>query len=140
MARRTTDGSTLGTRFSWAARCGRWANLLAHQSNNAADASMAADAVGYARAQSASRCGYVGGCLLANLEAQGDPLHIAVVGPKDNAGARSLFLAALGAPVRYRQIEWLASADHTFLRCGRAGHIAPGGLSLFPPGLLAARV
>jgi uncharacterized protein YyaL (SSP411 family) len=93
----------------------RWANLLAHQSNNAADASMAADALGYARAQSASRFGYVGGCLLANLETQGDPLHIAVVGPKDSAGARSLFLAALGAPVRYRQIEWLASADHTFL-------------------------
>ena len=47
-----------------------------------------------------------GGVLLANLEASTEPLHIAVVGPKDDARARALFQAANAYPGDYKRVEW----------------------------------
>jgi uncharacterized protein YyaL (SSP411 family) len=93
----------------------RWTNLLGHVTNSTADRAMAAKAQEYGRAQAASRFASVGGYLLAGMEVQGDPLHVAVVGPKDDTGGRDLFLAAIGAPVWYKQIDWLTTTDHTFL-------------------------
>jgi uncharacterized protein YyaL (SSP411 family) len=89
----------------------RWGNLLAHESGRADDGAMAASALSYARANAASRFAYVGGFLLAQTEAQADPLHVVVIGPRDAPVARDLFLAAIDEPVYYKQIEWLDSRD-----------------------------
>ncbi len=48
----------------------------------------------------------VGGILLADRELATEPLHVCVIGPKDDARARALHAAALRAPVAYRRIEW----------------------------------
>ena len=48
----------------------------------------------------------VGGILLADLEMTAPPRHITIVGRKDDATARELFLAALQDPSTYKRIEW----------------------------------
>ncbi len=54
----------------------------------------------------ASRGFYVGGLLLAEDEARRDPLHVAVVGRKDDAAAAALYTAALRAPTAHKLVEW----------------------------------
>lgn len=46
------------------------------------------------------------GTLLAGFELANDPVHITVVGHKDDAQARALFEAALRYPTVYRRVEW----------------------------------
>jgi uncharacterized protein len=46
------------------------------------------------------------GILLAAFESANDPLHITVVGRKDDAAARALFDSATRYPTVYRRIEW----------------------------------
>lgn len=46
------------------------------------------------------------GILLADEELSREPLHITVVGGKDEARARELFIAALAYPSDYLRIEW----------------------------------
>src|SRR5258708_39161950 len=52
------------------------------------------------------RRGFAGGALLADAELAGSPLHLTVVGAKQDAVARQLFLAGLHAPASYKQTEW----------------------------------
>ena len=47
------------------------------------------------------------GLLLADDEMRNPPLHLTVVGPKDDASARALFKAILAVPPLYKQTEWL---------------------------------
>jgi uncharacterized protein len=47
------------------------------------------------------------GLLLADDEMRIAPLHLTVVGPKDDASARALFKASLAVPPLYKQTEWL---------------------------------
>ncbi len=49
---------------------------------------------------------YVGGLLLAEEETPADPLHVAVVGGKDDAAAGALYAAALRAPTAHKLLEW----------------------------------
>ncbi len=49
---------------------------------------------------------YVGGLLLAQEEFRNDPLHVTVVGRKDDPSAKALFAAAQRAPTSYRLLEW----------------------------------
>jgi uncharacterized protein YyaL (SSP411 family) len=44
--------------------------------------------------------------LLAGEEFQNEPLHVTVVGRKDDPSARALFAAAQRAPTSYRLLEW----------------------------------
>ena len=46
------------------------------------------------------------GILLAAFESANDPLHITVVGRKDDAAARALFDSATRYATVYRRIEW----------------------------------
>lgn len=46
------------------------------------------------------------GILLADEELSRDPLHITVVGRKNDEGARRLFAAVVGYPSEYLRIEW----------------------------------
>jgi uncharacterized protein YyaL (SSP411 family) len=52
------------------------------------------------------RGSYVGGLLLAMDELGREPLHVTVVGPKDDPVAQALFRAARRAPASYKLVEW----------------------------------
>ena len=53
----------------------------------------------------------IGGILLANRELTRPPLHITVVGPKNDVAASALFRAALKAPPSYKRVEWWDSHE-----------------------------
>ena len=85
----------------------RFANLLAHYTGKpkytrAAEHAMrfaATDKVALQRVTEA-------GILLASHELANEPVHITVVGRKDDAEAAALQRAALATPAVYRRIEW----------------------------------
>ncbi len=52
------------------------------------------------------RHAYVGGALLAEEEVRTAPLHVAVIGGKDDPSARSLYAVALRSPTAHKLIEW----------------------------------
>ena len=91
----------------------RFANLLNHYSADATCREMAEHAMRYVAApEIAERRGFqVGGILLSNRELSAPPLHITVVGSKNDPAARSLFLAALKQPVTYKRVEWLDETE-----------------------------
>ncbi|MBI2516190.1 MAG: thioredoxin domain-containing protein [Opitutae bacterium] len=49
---------------------------------------------------------YVGGLLLAEEEARTEPVHVSVLGGKDDPAARALFAAALRIPETHKLVEW----------------------------------
>jgi uncharacterized protein YyaL (SSP411 family) len=49
---------------------------------------------------------FVGGILLADGEVKMSPLHVTVVGGKEDAAAEGLFAAAIKLPVTYKRTEW----------------------------------
>jgi len=53
----------------------------------------------------------VAGILLANRELTTSPLHVTVVGPKNDTAAVSLFRAALKLPGSYKRVEWWDSQE-----------------------------
>src|SRR5205823_13814299 len=46
------------------------------------------------------------GVLLANEELAREPLHLTIVGHKDDGDARALFAEAIKSPVAYKRVEW----------------------------------
>ena len=107
----------------------RFANLLNHYSGDTAFREMAEHAMRHIAAPGiAERRGFqVGGILLADRELSAPPLHITVVGSKNDPAARSLFLAALKQPATYKRVEWLdenegplRNADVEYPRIDRA--------------------
>jgi uncharacterized protein YyaL (SSP411 family) len=86
----------------------RFANLLGHASGRTADHAMAESSLRWASsAENVSRRGpYTGGLLLAGEELRTEPLHVTVVGRKDDPAAQAMFAAAGRAPTAYRLIEW----------------------------------
>jgi len=86
----------------------RFAAALAGASGRADDRGMAPVALRWLLAPGVGepRHAYVGGVLLAEDEARTDPLHVAVVGPKDDASARALYAAALRVPTAHKLVEW----------------------------------
>jgi len=102
----------------------RFASALAAATGRPADRALAAAALRWLLAPGVAeeRGYYVAGLLLAEEEARIDPLHIAVIGPKDDAAARALFAAALRAPTAHKLVEWWDP---------RAGP-APRGENIYP--------
>jgi len=49
---------------------------------------------------------YVGGAILAADEAGSDPLHVMILGRKDDPAAQALHAAALKAPTAHKLVEW----------------------------------
>ena len=86
----------------------RFANLLARSTGDPAYRAMASDALRWLAAPEVvrSRGFSIGGLLLAEREFSTDPLHIAVIGRKDDPSAQQLFSAALRASDSYKLIEW----------------------------------
>ena len=52
------------------------------------------------------RAFYVAGLLQAEEEARTDPVHVAIVGRKDDPVAQAMFAAGLRLPDTYKLVEW----------------------------------
>jgi uncharacterized protein len=86
----------------------RFSNLLGHASGRPADHAMAESSLRWAMSpENVGRRGsYTGGLLLAGEELKTDPLHVTVVGRKDDPVAQAMFAAAQKAATGYRLLEW----------------------------------
>jgi uncharacterized protein YyaL (SSP411 family) len=94
--------------FDESVELARFANLLGHASGRPVDHSVAESSLRWAMspANVARRGPYTGGLLLASEELRTDPVHVTVVGRKDDPVARGLFAAAQEVPTSYRLLEW----------------------------------
>jgi uncharacterized protein len=86
----------------------RFANLLGHASGRPGDHALAESSLRWAASvENVGRRGpYTGGLLLADEELRTEPLHVTVVGHKDDPAAGAMFTAANRAPTVYRLVEW----------------------------------
>jgi uncharacterized protein YyaL (SSP411 family) len=84
----------------------RTANLLFHYKGNAEYERLAKDAMRYLSAKPVVDRFPASSALLADLEIGSEPLHLTVVGHKDDPTAQNLFQAALRYPSSYKRIEW----------------------------------
>ncbi|HET6246983.1 MAG TPA: DUF255 domain-containing protein [Tepidisphaeraceae bacterium] len=98
----------------------RFFNLLYHYTGRKSDHDGADEAMRYLSTPqiALSRSLWMAGLLIADEELRTEPLHVTVVGKKDDRAARALFEEALRAPTGYSRIEWwdqaqgpLANAD-----------------------------
>lgn len=83
----------------------RLLNLLAAYSGDPALRDAARQGMAYLAAFAAEDF-FVPGILLADREIAGEPVHITIVGHKDDPAAAALYAAARGYPTRYLRIEW----------------------------------
>jgi uncharacterized protein len=86
----------------------RFAIILAQASGRASDRALAQSSLRWALSPQTvrERGVYVGALLLADEEFRTEPLHVTVVGRKDDPSARALFAAAQRAPTTNRLLEW----------------------------------
>jgi uncharacterized protein YyaL (SSP411 family) len=87
----------------WVARC---ANLLFHYTGNKDFQNIAEQAMRFLSSPNVAERLPVANALLVDHELSRAPLHITIVGRKDDAVAQSLFQAALQYPVAYKRLEW----------------------------------
>jgi uncharacterized protein YyaL (SSP411 family) len=83
-------------------------NLLRHYTGRETYEKAAQHAMRYLAAPAiGENHGYaVAGILLADNELTAQPLHVTVVGKKDDPAARSLFMAAIALPGACKRVEW----------------------------------
>jgi uncharacterized protein YyaL (SSP411 family) len=84
----------------------RTANLLFHYTGNREYQQLAKDAMRYLAAKPVVERLPASSALLADLEIGAEPLHLSVVGHKDDTVAQNLFQAALRYPSSYKRLEW----------------------------------
>jgi uncharacterized protein YyaL (SSP411 family) len=91
----------------------RLGNLLFHYTGKTAYREMAQHAMQYLSVPAVAdgRGFLIGGILLADREITAPPVHVTVVGRRDDSAARALFLAALQDPSTYKRIEWWDERD-----------------------------
>jgi uncharacterized protein YyaL (SSP411 family) len=91
----------------------RTMNLLSHYTGNAQYHDMARHAMRFLSAPSVGEHqGFeVAGILLAGQELGTPPLHLTIVGRKDDPDARTLFRAAVSHRTTYKRVEWWDSRE-----------------------------
>jgi uncharacterized protein len=94
--------------FDESVKLARFGSLLSRASGRAEDHAMAESALKWASMPDvvSHRGPYVGALLLAVEEVRNEPLHVTVVGGKDDPVAQAMFAAALRAPTAYKLVEW----------------------------------
>jgi uncharacterized protein YyaL (SSP411 family) len=106
----TTVGSFSRPRpeFDESVALARFAVLLGEASGRASDRGLAESSLRWALSPETvrERGVYVGALLLALEEYRTEPLHVTVVGRRDDPAAQALFAAAQRAATSYRLIEW----------------------------------
>jgi uncharacterized protein YyaL (SSP411 family) len=129
----------------------RTANLLFQYTGDEAFHQMAEQAMRYVAAPAIARRLPVFGTLLADYELSRPPLHLTIVGHKDDPAAQALFQAALRYPVSYKRVEWwdtregrLPNPDVQYPELKQAAAFICTSRTcsppIFKPELLAARV
>jgi uncharacterized protein YyaL (SSP411 family) len=106
----------------------RFYNLLARYTGNEQYRSDAQRAMRYLAARNVALLrASEPGILLADAEMTTDPVHLTIVGGKDDPAAQTLFQTALRIPNAYRRIEWwdrregaLQNADVQYPELGKA--------------------
>jgi uncharacterized protein YyaL (SSP411 family) len=83
----------------------RFANLLAHYTGRAEHRQLAEHALRYLADGEVARRFSTASVLLAAGEMARDPLHLTVVGPRDDAAVAALHRAALRLPATYTRVE-----------------------------------
>jgi len=84
----------------------RTANLLLYYTGNPAYQKMAEEAMRYLAAPQIAQRLPVASTLLVDYELSRPPLHLTIVGHKDDPAAQALFQAALRYPTGYKRLEW----------------------------------
>ena len=84
----------------------RTANLLFHYTGNGEYEQLAKEAMRYLAAKPLVNRLPASSALLADLEIGSEPLHLTVVGHKDDPAAQKLFQVALRYPSHYKRLEW----------------------------------
>jgi uncharacterized protein len=84
----------------------RAANMLFHYTGDANYKKMSDAAMRYLAAPPIATRLPVASVLLADYEVSRPPLHLTVVGRKDDPAAKALFAAALKYPASYKRVEW----------------------------------
>ncbi len=86
----------------------RWSTALAATSGRAEFRALAATALRWLLAPGVTdgRGFYVAGLLLAEEEARTDPVHVAIIGRRDDSVAQAMFAAALRLPDAHKLVEW----------------------------------
>ncbi len=84
----------------------RTANLLFHYTGDASYETLAKEAMRYLAAEPVVERLPASSALLADLEIASEPLHLTVVGRKDDAAAQKLFATARLYPADYKRLEW----------------------------------
>jgi uncharacterized protein YyaL (SSP411 family) len=84
----------------------RNANLLSHYTARPIYKSMTDQAMRYLAAPEIARRLPAASVLLVDYEVVRPPLHLTVVGPKDDPAAQALFQSALRYPATYKRLEW----------------------------------
>lgn len=84
----------------------RFANLLFYYTGNKEDKMMAEIAKRYLDTINVKAISPIASALLAEKEVSHEPLHLAVVGFKNDPQAKALYAAALAYPSSYKKIEW----------------------------------
>jgi uncharacterized protein len=84
----------------------RTANLLFHYTGDDSFQKMAQQAMRYLAAEPIVERLPASSTLLADLELSSAPLHVTVVGAKDDPAAQNLFRAGLAYPASYKRLEW----------------------------------
>ncbi|MEO5917003.1 MAG: DUF255 domain-containing protein [Luteolibacter sp.] len=101
----------------------RWLNLLGKTTGDEQFATAAKHAMRYLATDEVadSIYSFTGGLLLADEELAGEPIHIAIVGKRNDPAARFLFEAAQKHPSSYKVIEWVAGGgDSIYPEIGKA--------------------
>jgi uncharacterized protein YyaL (SSP411 family) len=86
----------------------RTMNMLGHYTGNSRYHEMARHALRFLSAPFiGEHQGFeVAGLLLASREVNAPPLHLTIVGRKEDPAARALFRAAIGHRITYKRVEW----------------------------------
>jgi len=84
----------------------RTANLLFHYTGDAQYQQLSIDAMRFVAARPVVDRLPAASPLLSDLEIASEPLHLTIVGHKDDAIAQSLFQAALLYPANFKRLEW----------------------------------
>jgi hypothetical protein len=91
--------------------CARFANALAQYAGGDEMKSMRDEALRFLATREIAVDGLPGGVLLAARESRTDPLHVTVVGSKDDPAARELFDASRAIPAEWKRVEWLDARE-----------------------------
>ena len=89
----------------------RLANLLFNYTGKPEHRAVAERALRFLTAPEIAKRFETGGVLLADLELRTEPLHVTVVGPREEAGTQALLRAAAAIPVAYKRVELLDARE-----------------------------